>query len=272
MIRQPRPHIRYFGSKWRIAEWIVGSLPEHTCYVEVFGGSGAVLLSKRPAATDVYNDLDGDVVHLFRVMREHGEALARAVALTPYSREEHALSFEPTPDPLERARRFVVRSWQTRGGYRRTGRSSWWYQRGIGRCNAPALTWTRVPDRLSIVAERLARVHIECVDWREIIRRYDAPDTLFYADPPYLQTTRVARYEYSHEMAEADHVELLDALAQVEGLVVLSGYPSQLYDDALSEWQCLTTTSRAQAGGTRTECLWLSPNAVRRGVQGDLWR
>lgn len=266
-----RPPIRYFGSKWRIADWIVARLPPHRVYVEVFGGSAAVLLRKGRVITEVYNDIDESVVSLFRVLRGSPEELARLVDLTPFSRVEHADSFELCDDPMERARRFVVRSWGTRGGYRRTGRSSWWYMRGTHKMNSPAKTWTGVPDRIRGVAQRLQGVHIECADWREVLRRYDAEQTLFYLDPPYVRETRTARWEYANEFSTEDHEELLSMLHELKGMAVLSGYESPLYAEQLASWAEQRTTSWTQSGAARTECLWLSPNAAGRGIQGDLW-
>jgi DNA adenine methylase len=248
--------IKYFGSKWRIADWIASRMPPHACYVEVFGGSAAVLLSKPRSNVEVYNDIDGDVVDFFRVLREHPAEIASAVACTPFARQEHELSFAPTDNPVERARRFLIRSWQTRGGYRRTGKSSWWYQIGDARSNSPATTWSRLPTRLLVVAERLAGVHIECGDWRDIFRRYDASRTLFYLDPPYLPQTRKAKWEYQHEMSAAEHEDLLRAAAELRGAVLLSGYRHPMYDEL--GWPVVTTKSYAQTGERREECLWCS--------------
>lgn len=116
MIAPTRPALRYFGGKWRLAPWIISHFPEHTCYVEPFAGGASVLLRKPESKVEVLNDLDGEVVNFWRVLREQTEAFIRAVELTPFSREEASLAYQVADDPLERARRLFIRSWQQRGG------------------------------------------------------------------------------------------------------------------------------------------------------------
>lgn len=262
----------YPGSKWAIAPWIVERLPAHDAYVEPFCGSAAVLLSKPRSPVEVLNDIDGDVVNFFQVLRDQGDELVRLCELTPYSRTEYQTAFEPVDDPVERARRLAVRSWQTRGGYRRCSASSWGYNRGPGRSNSNARRWLKVPGRLRATVERLHGVFIECDDWREIVRRFDAPGTLFYVDPPYLGTERARPMEYVHEMREvAQHEELLDVLGSIRGMALLSGYRSPLYEGRLSGWRRYETTSCTRSGALRSECLWLSPAASSRGFQRELW-
>ena len=255
-----KPPFRYFGSKWRLAAWIVDQLPPHVCFVEPFGGSAAVLLSKPVSEHETYNDLNGDVVRFFRVLRERPEELAHAIRYTPWSREEHRLSFEPAADDLEAARRFYIRAWQTRGGYWRTGQSAWRYQVGPGTWSSSPRRWRAHLSQFAMLAERLAAVQIECKPALEVMARYDAPTTRHSLDPPYVPETRSARWEYEHEFGAADHEDLLEAVLELEGMVVLSGYPSEQYDDALRGWRRLEATSRTQAGRERTEVLWLSPS------------
>jgi len=268
-----KPPIRYFGAKWSIADWVVSKLPDTRLYVEVFGGSAAILLSRRRSHVEVFNDINGEVVHFWKVLRDSTEELARAVELTPFSRDEFELSFEPAEESLERARRFVVRSWQTRGGgYRKCSRSSWWYLRDGVDCNSPSQVWTRVPERLLHAADRVRQVLIEQDDWREILRRYDCPGALFYLDPPYLRGTRTYRAEYVDEMPSTEqHEKLLESVLQLEGAVALSGRVHELYDEALADWTRHDTQQVSRAGGHSTECLWLSPSAVGRGLQGELF-
>lgn len=265
-----KPVLRYFGAKWAIADWIVGQMPPHICYVEVFGGSAAVLLTKTRSEHEVYNDLDDDVVAFFQTLREQPEDLVRLLDSTPFSRRELQLAFEPTDDPLERARRFYVRSWQSRGGYRRVGQTSWMYCIKSRNYSRPVDRWRKV-EHLALVADRMREVFVECADWREILRRFDTPDTLFYLDPPYLQSTRAAKYEYLHEMGEDEHRELLAAAKGLEGMVMLSSYPSELYDAELGDWKRHTKEARAVSGAKRVECLWLNPAAAALPKQRRLW-
>jgi len=105
-----RPLLRYHGGKWLLAPWIISNFPAHRVYVEAFGGAGSVLLRKERAYGEIYNDLDNEIVNLFRVGRARGDELRRALELTPFSRVEYRLSFEVSDDPVEQARRTVTRS------------------------------------------------------------------------------------------------------------------------------------------------------------------
>lgn len=263
-----RPLLRYFGSKWRIAEWITGLLPRHICYVEPFGGSAAVLLTKAPSNHEVYNDIDGDVVNFFRVMRLRTAELVAAIAMTPYSRSEHLLSFEDSDDDLEAARRFYVRSWQTRGGVTRHARGhSWRYCIQSPNWTAPPVQWKRHLDNLFVVADRLSDCYIEQSDWRKILSRFDAPTTCFYLDPPYVIGSRSRSVRsYENEFSDDDHIELLEIVQGLDGMVVLSGYEHPMYSEALEHkgWELYRTTQRTQSNSVAVECLWLSPAAVAR--------
>lgn len=270
--REVKAPLRYFGSKWRLADWIVDQLPPHTCYVEPFGGSAAVLLTKEPSEHEVYNDVDGDLVRFFRILRERTCELAGAIARTPYSREEHLLSFETCEDDLERARRFAVRSWQTRGGVKRASQGRGWrYSIASSNWSSPATVWSKVPERVIAAADRLKKVYIEHDDWRNVVERFDAPTTLHYWDPPYVigERTRV-RKTYVHEFTDADHEDLLSIALEVEGMVAISGFPSDIYDDALQGWERLEVAGQAMSNAATTEVLWLSPSAVRQPRQAGL--
>ena len=263
------PPLRYHGGKWRLAPWIIRHFPPHAHYVEPFGGGGSVLLRKAPSQLETYNDADGEVVTFFRVLRERPEALARAIALTPWARAEYEATFDPLPpdcpDPdLERARRFYLRSWMSMGGGATARwRTGWRYH---VRPQTPTTTerWRRL-DHLFAVAERLRLVQIEQDDALEVIRRYDAPETLYYLDPPYVhsQRSKWRGAAYRHEMSDDDHRRLAELVHGLRGLVVISGYPSPLYQ-ALYErygWIRVETSARTNGTRTRTEALWLSPRA-----------
>lgn len=266
--RIKRPALRYYGGKWQLAPWIVGNLPEHTTYVEPFGGAASVLLCKSPAFIEVYNDLSGEVVNFFRVLREQPAALFAAIDLTPYSRQEYVEAQTVTGDSVERARRLYVRSWQGRGG--RPGISepaSWHFMARATRGQTFADDWCN-NQHLWAVAQRLKRVQIECDDALTVIARYDSPDTLFYIDPPYVPAARNERWAltaYAHEMDDACHRALATALHAVAGSVVLSGYPSALYDELYSDWrQVRKDRNKADSAEKSTEVLWLSLNTVRQ--------
>lgn len=254
-----RTILKYPGAKWRIADWIVNLMPEHKSYLEPYFGSGAALFRKPPSRIETINDLDGDVVNIFRCIRERGDELARAVALTPYSREEYENAFEHSgvTDPVERARLFLLQHWQGHG-FRTYCRSGWKNDIAGREYGYAVRYWDRLPAWVADTVERLKEVQIEQMPAVDLIRRFRRPDVLIYADPPYLLSTRKMKKQYRFEMSDSDHVELLAALKDHPGPVMLSGYDSALYNDTLSGWQKLQTAARAEKGLRRTETLWVN--------------
>lgn len=258
--------LSYSGAKWKLAPWVLAHLPSaHATYVEPFFGSGAVYFNKPPVRNEYLNDLSGEIVNFFQVLRDRRDVLLAALELTPWSRAEYELAFEPTTDPVERARRLAVRQWQAVGG-RDNGRyaSGWRHNgpRGGGGTGSNDVCglWQRLPERLSAAAVRLRGSQIECRPALEVINKINAPDVLVYADPPYLGSTRDWQTYYREEMlGEVEHLELLDALDEHSGMVVLSGYASTLYDDRLAHWARVTREAQTEAGQSRTEVLWLNP-------------
>lgn len=256
--------LHYPGSKWSLADWIINHFPEHQTYLEPFFGSGAVLFSKPRSSLETVNDIDGEVVNLFRIIRERPDELARSIRLTPHSREEYYQSYEEVQDELERARRLIVRLWQGRGG-KTSHRTGW---RSMIEMNGPlpGKEWLRFPEKIAAVAERLIGVQIENQPAVELIQRYSRQNVLIYADPPYILSTRTTS-SYKHEMTEEDHEELLDVLEDHPGPVILSGYTHPLYDDKLKDWRRETKRAKAEAGAIREEVLWINPVAAEYGYQ-----
>ena len=273
-----RPVLRYFGGKWRIGEWVISHFPPHRCYVEPFGGGASALLRKSPSPIEVYNDADGEVVNFFRMLRDRAGELTMAVALTPYAKAELDETYKPAGDDLERARRLFVRSWQGRGGARNQWRTGWRYQRSDNQRKRVVCDWDETA-RLLDVAERLKQVQIDCDDALAVIKRYDTTETLFYCDPPYVSSTRGARWAthaYAHEMDDQAHRQLGELLlAGIKGMAVVSGYHSPLYDELYGDWQSYTQTTLTEGSGKgkphATEVLWLSPHAAARARQRPLW-
>jgi DNA adenine methylase len=246
-----------------MAEWIIDHMPPHTTYLEPFFGSGAVFFNKPPSPLETINDLDGDVVNLFRVIRDRPEELARLVYWTPYSREEYYASYDMDgADELERARRFLVRCWMARGA-KTSDRTGWRHNIDVNKCpNRPvSRQWVDMPEKILVVTDRLQGVQIENQPALQIIERYRRPDVLIYADPPYLLETRSGRM-YKHEMTDDDHAELLDVLDAHPGPVLLSGYANSLYDERLKHWHREEKKVLAEAGLVRTEVLWINPIAA----------
>ncbi len=257
---KPRPLVRYHGGKWVLAPWILSHFPAHRCYCEPFGGGGSVLLRKPRSYAEVYNDLDGEIVNLFTVAREQGETLARLVELTPFARAEFVGSYQPAEDPLEQARRTLVRSFMGFGsnalnkatGFRANSNRSG---------TTPAHDWMNYPDALRVTIQRLRGVVVENRDATACMKQHDAPTTLHYVDPPYVFSTRSDdKPDYRHEMTDAEHETLAADLHGLKGMVVVSGYRSDLYDSLFSDWKRIDKAATADGAAKRVESLWLSQN------------
>lgn len=257
---KPRPLVRWHGGKWAIAPWIVEHIPRHRVYVEPFGGGGSVLLRKPRSYGEVYNDLDGEIVNLFRVTRDRGPALQRAVRLTPYARAEFQASDDrPAAGPVERARRTLVRAFMGFGSLSPARRASGFRTNLTRTGSAPVHDWANFPDALDMTIRRLRGVVIEQRPAVTILREHDGPGTVHYCDPPYLPETRDHGQDYRHEMTPADHAELAAVLHELKGAVLVSGYPSQLYDGLYKGWQRLERRAFANGARQRTEVLWIRP-------------
>lgn len=258
-----RSVLQYPGAKWSVADWIIGMMPQHKSYLEPFFGSGAVFFSKDPSPIETINDMDGEIVNLFSVIRTQPEALATALWATPYSRQTYDLAWQQLRDgtmlqldDVERARLMLIRYWQTHGSSAR--KKSGWKNDVAGREAAYAVRcWNRLPGWVMEAAARLKDAQIEHLPAVELIRRFRSPEVLIYADPPYLLQTRRA-LQYQHEMTEADHQELLRVLMNHPGPVMLSGYDNELYRDMLHDWDCFQHPAQATNGAPRTECLWVN--------------
>lgn len=267
-----RPLMRYHGGKWRLAPWILSHFPAHRVYTDAYGGAASVLLRKSRSYAEVYNDLNGDMVNLLRCLREPGmrRALVAAVQGTPYARAELDLSFEPTDDPIERARRALLRAAAghstTHQSQRRTG-----FRNDISRTGGlPAHDWANLPPVLAQIGERLAGVIIEHDDALTVVQRYDTADTLHYLDPPYLAETRNAQQAgtaYAHDMSTPEQHRAMIAVARsLRGHVLISGYPSALYAELLDDWTMVLKAAHADSAADRIEALWLKPGTMQQAV------
>lgn len=262
------PAFQYAGSKWRLAPWILRHFPEHTTYVEAFAGTASVLLRKLPSPREVLNDIDGHLVNFYQVLRDQPDALIHALSLTPFSRVEferaRSVLTRPADDsttPLDRARLVMVFHAQNYGAF-----DSWSMERtdsGLHR------RWLTMHAKLLAIAERLSGCTLESRPAVQVVRAYDSPTTLVYADPPYVHSTRPGGTVYLHEMDDAAHRELLTALCDCRAAVVLSGYQSPLYRKLLRGWTrrhrwVYSSLSAGFKGGTsrdsrRRETLWIKP-------------
>jgi len=259
-----RPILRYHGGKWKLAPWIIAHFPEHRVYVEPFGGGASVLLRKSRSYAEVYNDLDGEIVNLFRVARDRGAELREAVRLTPFAREEFDQSYEPVEDPVEQARRTLIRSFAGFGSGGASGNKTGFRSNTTRSGTTPAGDWANMPEALDGVIDRLRRVVIENSDALAVMAAHDSPITLHYVDPPYVWSTRKSgnkycKKGYRHEMDDDQHRTLSAFLHGLAGFVVLSGYESPLYDELYADWTRVHRAALADGAEKRVEYLWLSP-------------
>ncbi len=275
-----RPLLRWHGGKWMLAPWIISHFGPHRIYVEPFGGAASVLLRKPRSYAEVYNDLDEGVVNLMALLRNgYGENLANKLRMTPFSRAEFELAYQATDDIFESARRLIVRSFMGFGSDGHNPNVRTGFRAASNRSGTtPAHDWANYPDALTAIAERMSGIVVEKRPAVEVMAQHDSSQTLHYVDPPYLPETRSNKsrksgeryHAYQHELTTDDHHELLTFLRSLQGQVVLSGYPAQLYDDALSGWHRIERRALADGAAARIEVLWLNPAAAAAMPQPDL--
>lgn len=266
-----RPVLRWHGGKWLLAPWIIQQFPKHRFYVEPFGGAASVLMRKPRSYAEVYNDLDDEVVNLFRVLRsDRAPELVEALKKTPFAASEFFDAYARDGDEMERARRTVVKSFMGFGSnaiHRKSGFRSNSNRSGT----TPARDWVNYPDNLVAVIERLRGVVILNRDACEVMAAHDGPDTLHYVDPPYVPETRDAGGDYAHEMTDDQHADLLAFLKTLKGRVVLSGYPHPSYDAALHDWRRVERDALADGARKRIEVLWMNFGDLDALPPGGLW-
>lgn len=267
-IKPTKPLVHYFGGKWALAQWIIGHMPDHQIYVEPFGGAASVLIQKEATKIEVYNDLDSNMVNLFRVLQDRVmfDELHHRLTYTLHSRQEYESSLERPQSTIDSAYKLIVRGWLgfgAKGIFERTS-----FRTNNKTKIDPAKVWKSFVDELPLLYERMRSVHIECRDFEQVIAGYDSPNTLFYVDPPYVLSSR--SYEvYNHEMSNDDHVRLYQSLSHIQGMAIVSGYANDLYKKTFDNWHRVTTNFYANAGSNgnskREEVIWMN-EACRRGL------
>lgn len=265
-----RPLLRYHGGKYILAKWILSHFPEHKIYVEPYGGAASVLLQKRRCYAEVYNDLDDEVVNLFCIVRERGCELIEALKNTPFSRVEFELSYQNTGDDFERARRMVVRSFMGFGSASSSGRKTGFRANSNRSGTTPAHDWRNYPEALNAIIERLQGVVIENRDAKEVMQTHDSEKTLHYVDPPYVLNTRYNGNKtscYNFEMTDNEHAVMCEFLKGLKGVVVLSGYDNEIYNDTLTGWQKHHRKAFADGAKERVETLWINRENVKNQRQ-----
>jgi len=254
--------LRWPGSKWRMAQFISGIMPPHDVYCEPFFGSGAVFFTKKAAGTETINDIDDDVINLFMVARDHAADLARVLEMTPYSREEYKLSQIgqlECIDEVEKARRFLVRTWQGFGA--KTANMSGWNNDRSNQRFMPKY-WAKLPQRILNIVGRLRMAQIEHADALEIIEMYNHKNALLYIDPPYLIETRTQLHYKCEFSSKEKHVELLRLCSKHRGPCIISSYANDLYDNWLDGWE-KRSMNVAVTRGTRRETIYINPACTR---------
>lgn len=263
-----RPVLRYHGGKWKLARWILQHFPKHGVYVEPFAGAASILMLKPRVAAEVYNDLDSGVVGLFRILRDPARAaeLQRLVALTPFARDELEWAMTPAADDMEAAHKLILRSFLGRGSDAATRSCRVGFSTLLSEERAlPAQAFAKWPSAIPEFVARLQGVVIENKPAVDVIRTFDTPNTLIYADPPYLLETRSSMkgrskssHGYKHDMSNEQHAELAKVLQAAEGMVLVSGYPSDLYAQLYHGWRRVSVGHRAEGAAIRTEVLWMN--------------
>jgi DNA adenine methylase len=266
-----RPALRYHGGKWKLAPWLQLFFPPHRVYVEAFGGGASVLLRKPRAYGEIYNDLDGEVVNVFRMLRDRGQELAELLKLTPFARAEFDLSYLRPEDDLEQARRTIARSFMGFGSAAATGERSGFRANSNRSGTTPAHDWANLAGAIPTLVDRLQGVVIENRDAMRIAVHHDSPDTLHYFDPPYVHSTRSGKMRgtategrssgkaYRYEMDDAAHRAFALLAHELKGMVVISGYSCSLYEELFQAWERFDRPAFADGARSRTEVVWLNP-------------
>lgn len=250
--------MKYPGSKWRLAKWIIGFFPQHHSYLEPFFGSGAILFNKPRSNIETVNDLDGNVVNLFEWIKRDPERLAREIYWTPYARQIYEDAFAAMPeDSFKKAVNFYIRL-NMGHGFRTTGEKVGWKNDIQGRERAyVSQDWIHLPEKIMRAAERLRGVQIENKAAVDLIQRFNYANVLIYADPPYVLSTRYGK-QYQCEMDDKEHNDLLNVLLQHKGAVILSGYENDLYNDCLQGWHKAEAISYSQIHSQKKEVIWMN--------------
>lgn len=253
--------LKWAGAKWKHVKKIIDIIPEHKVYIEPFFGSGAVFFNKCECNNSILNDLDSNVVNLFRVIRHNAEELALAIELTPYSREEYLSCYDDNEydSDIEKARKFLVRSNMARGvtQYYRPGWRFAGLKESLNKKARITREWNRLPESILEASQKLKDAEIENIDAIKLIKKYNHSDCLIYIDPPYLLSSKHHKY-YNFEMSDAEHIELLETIREHQAKIIISGYDNDLYDKYLDGWEKISFKAVTEGATKKTECLWVN--------------
>lgn len=253
--------IPWFGGKSKLARRIVSYFPPHSTYAEPFGGAASCLLSKIPSDFEVYNDKLSSVVDFFRIISKPDtfDLFYRQISSLPYSRQifDEAWSSTST-DPITNAVNFYIKARQTFGGFTGT-KHGWVYSLRRSKNNTSTYQYFNAVKKLPELVSRLQKVQFENLDFREIFKRYDSEDTLFYVDPPYPHSARTGS-RYVHEMSYSDHLDLIKILLSIRGSALVSTYWTPEYSilGPHISWKtkCCSIHQSLEVDRNRVECLF----------------
>lgn len=262
-----RPVLRYHGGKYMLAPWIIKHFPKHRIYTEAYGGAANVLMRKPRSYAEIYNELDAEIVNVFKVLRDDDLArqLHHKLRNTPFARTEFLDAYDTIVSGdgvcVEQARRTIIKAFmgfgsdaiKNKSGFRATSNKSG---------TTPAHDWANYFDALPAFTERLAGVVIESRPAIQVLNYHDSCETLHYVDPPYVHETRESDKRYRFEMSNEDHTALALTLHRLKGFVVLSGYDCQLYRELYGDWFKVEKPANADGARPRIECLWLNRNTT----------
>lgn len=269
----------WYGGKYSHLDFILPHFPKnYRHYVEVFGGSGALLLNKNPSPVETYNDLDSEIVNFFKVLRENQDEFVRILTFTPYSREEfaRACDYQEVTNNVERARLFYIRTCQSMNAQPNPNFTSWCVINN-SKDNKP-LYWHNKIKKINEVAERFKLVQIENKPALEIIKKYDSDTTFFYVDPPYILSTRNVKNMYKFEMTDEKHIELSSILQNIKGQAIISGYNCDLYTELYDNWDRfdapIKKISSSSRKTDRQESIWLNYKSpiIQKSEQIELFK
>jgi DNA adenine methylase len=256
-----RPAVKYHGGKFYLCNWIVSHFPSHATYVEPFGGAASVLLNKKAASVEVYNDLEPSIANLMRVMRDQPSQFQERLKDVAYSKEVYfAARSEQDAIGLDWAVNTLIVKRMSRGGL---GGTFCWSNRIYHGLPGEVFHWENLKKYFPLISARLEGVHIHNEDAIAVMQRYDSENTVHYLDPPYLKETRSFKNAYKYEMTYKDHERLAWYLKDMKGKVLLSGYPSPLYQKLYEGWTCEirripNQASQLKKKDIKTECLWMN--------------
>jgi len=252
----------------------------HRTYVEPFGGGASVLLRKERSLGECYNDLDGSIVNVFRVLQdpEKAAALQRRMIFTPFARAEFTRCYEPALDDVDGACKTIAMSFMGYGTDTATRKGTSGFNVKISDSgDFHSNAWAGWPDCVPDFIDRLRGVVIEQRDAKVIMARLDSEETFFFVDPPYVISTRSSKVKkgdghgYRHEMSNADHVELAKTMHSLQGMILLAGYPSALYGELYADWHHIERSHLSYLGKKSTECLWFNAAAWERRPQRQMF-